>query len=201
MKSERPVRSSTGPARQFPGTSLALLSAVGESPQAASGARKGRPERQPQPLRSRGTGCAALSKPPLLLSPPKDRLPASSLWLLSGSGPRPAKRSTERPLNQRRQDMAENARARVRAADGSPRSAASTRSILCWPRTPFWPRLVHFRDSPLEWMRRRKKGGRVSESSSRNSIVSNNDAARESEAVPFFRDSAWGQKSSYHEIS
>ena len=79
--------------------------------------------------------------------------------------------------------------------------AASTRGIRRWPPSPFWPRLVHFRDSLLEWMRRRKKRGRVSGSGAWNPIVSNNSGARESEAVLFFRDSARGQKSSYHEIS
>ena len=121
MKSERPVRSSTGPARQFPGT-VSRCSPPWANPRKRLPAK----EREglsvnPSPSDPEGQGARRSANRPLLLSPPKDRLPASSVWLLSGSGLRPAKRSTERPLNQRRQDMAENARASFRAADGSPR--------------------------------------------------------------------------------
>ena len=114
--------------------------------------------------------------------------------------------------------MAENLTRPDRGADGSPRFIAvaspflATRAATVRERLPLRraasgagpaPRFgggssalgIDFSNGYDE------KRGRPSDSSAWNPIVSNNIAARESEVVPFFRDFARGQKSSYHEIS
>ena len=175
---------------------------MGDSPQAASGEKQspkrkcgvslgGQPERQPRP--SEGHGARRSADHPASFATEEPQCQPPPCGYCQGAG-RGRQNGALRGLSTRKSKRGGKCESQSQSRGRKSAVAASRRGIRRWPPSPFWSRLVHFRDSLLEWLRRRKKGGRASESSACNPIVSNNNAARESEAVPFFQDLRTGPK-------